>query len=222
MKERTLAQRYGIFVFGMLLISFGVTLVTKASLGTSPITAIPYSLSLILPRLSLGNWTIVFYALLIVVQFFMLRGKAKPLNLLLQLVVSFFFGYLIDGTMFLLGWFQPTLYITKLAALLLGCFILASGVYAQIVANVVMLPGDAFVKTLSEVTRREYGGIRVMSDVSMSLIAAALCLIFLRELVGVREGTVIASLLIGNIVKLITKFFNSRAETKSVTLDAEA
>ena len=34
---------------GLILISFGVALTTKAGLGTSPISSIPYTLSLILP-----------------------------------------------------------------------------------------------------------------------------------------------------------------------------
>lgn len=51
----------------------------------------------------------------------------------------------------------------------------------------------------------EYGGVRVISDVSMSAVAAVLCLVFLRRLSGVREGTIIAALITGNIVKVFTK-----------------
>lgn len=52
------------FFLGLLLNSFGVDLVTKGLLGTSPIASIPYSLSLIITELSLGNWTIIFGELL--------------------------------------------------------------------------------------------------------------------------------------------------------------
>ena len=48
------AMRGGIFLLGILLIAFGVALIAKASLGNSPISAIPYSLSLILPVLTFG------------------------------------------------------------------------------------------------------------------------------------------------------------------------
>ena len=47
--------------------ALGVSLVTKASLGTSPISSIPYVLSLNFP-FTLGNFTIVFSILLIVLQ----------------------------------------------------------------------------------------------------------------------------------------------------------
>ena len=39
---------------GMFLLGLGIALVTKAGLGTSPISSIPYSMSLILPRFTMG------------------------------------------------------------------------------------------------------------------------------------------------------------------------
>ncbi len=35
------AKRYLVFLFGLFISSFGVSLITKANLGTSPISAIP-------------------------------------------------------------------------------------------------------------------------------------------------------------------------------------
>ena len=39
-------KRYLIFLVGLFVNSLGVSLITKANLGTSPITSIPYVLSL--------------------------------------------------------------------------------------------------------------------------------------------------------------------------------
>ena len=61
-------RRYIIFFFGLIFVSFGIAFTTKAMLGTSPISSIPYSLSLVLPQLSLGKWTILFNFLLIILQ----------------------------------------------------------------------------------------------------------------------------------------------------------
>lgn len=58
--HKDLVKRYLIFFLGSLLNSFGMAVVTKGMLGTSPIVSVPYSLSLIIPRASLGNWTIAF------------------------------------------------------------------------------------------------------------------------------------------------------------------
>ena len=47
MHSRKIAlSRYGWFTAGVLLNAFGVALITKAALGTSPISSLPYVLSL--------------------------------------------------------------------------------------------------------------------------------------------------------------------------------
>lgn len=207
MKESTknLGKRYCIFFFGLLFNAFGVGVVTKGALGTSPIASIPYSLSLILPHLSLGNWTILFSLLLIVIQIILLKKEMKKVEILLQVVISFVFGYFIDFSMLLLTNYVPSLYGIKLLSLLLGCCIIAFGAYLEVIADVVMLPGDAFVRAITAVTQKEYGTIRVISDMSMTILAGILCLVFLHKLLGVREGTILAALITGNLVKLFTK-----------------
>lgn len=42
-------KRYLLFLIGLFINALGVSLVTKASLGTSPISSIPYVLSLKFP-----------------------------------------------------------------------------------------------------------------------------------------------------------------------------
>lgn len=207
MSRSETVRRYIIFAAGLLLNAFGVAFVTKATLGTSPIASIPYSLSLILPTLSLGNWVISFNVLLVLLQWVILRKDAKKVELLLQVVITVFFGYFIDLSMLCLGAFYPSHYALKLVSLVLGCAIIAVGAYLELVANVVMLPADAFVRAVARVTHKEYGTVRVISDSAMTLIACALCLVFLRKLSGVREGTVIAALITGSMVKLFTRAF---------------
>ena len=65
-------KRYVIFLIGLFVNSIGVSLITKASLGTSPISSIPYVLSLSFP-FTLGNFTIFFSVFLILLQFLILR-----------------------------------------------------------------------------------------------------------------------------------------------------
>ena len=65
-------KRYVIFLIGLFVNSLGVSLITKASLGTSPISWIPYMLSLSFP-FTLGNFTIFFSVFLILLQFLILR-----------------------------------------------------------------------------------------------------------------------------------------------------
>ena len=87
-----LVRRYLIFLCGLMVISFGISVITKASLGTSPITSIPYSLSMIFPSLTLGNWTILYSILLVALQLVMLGKEADRFNIILQIGLSFTLG----------------------------------------------------------------------------------------------------------------------------------
>ena len=212
MSRKELVKRYFIFILGLVFNSFGVAFVTNAELGTSPIAAIPYSLSMIITSLSLGTWVIIFNVGLVAVQFAIQRKEADRFQIVLEVIIAFFFGYGIDLSMLCLQALHPTAYIFKLLSLIVGCCIIAFGAYLEVIADVVMLPGDAFVRAIAKAVHKEYGGTRMISDISMSVTAGAICLIFLHELSGVREGTIISALLVGNLVKLFSRLCSGMAE----------
>ena len=196
-------KRYLIFLVGLFVNSLGVSLITKANLGTSPISSIPYVLSLNFP-FTLGNFTIFFSVFLIALQLIILRKNFK-LEHILQIPVSIIFGYFIDLTMILFSWVNPEAYIMKIVYLLMGCLILGVGVYMEVLADVVMLPGESFVRAIVLTWKTNFGTTKICFDVSMSVIAAVLSFVFAGRLAGVREGTVIAALLVGFIARLIGK-----------------
>lgn len=196
-------KRYVIFLIGLFVNSLGVSLITKASLGTSPISSIPYVLSLSFP-FTLGNFTIFFSIFLILLQLLILRKNFK-LEHVLQIPVSIIFGYFIDLTMLLFAWVNPQVYIMKIIYLLIGCLILGFGVYMEVLADVVMLPGESFVRAIVLTWKTNFGTTKICFDVSMSVIAAILSFVFTGRLNGVREGTIIAALLVGFIARVVGK-----------------
>lgn len=199
-------KRYTVFLIGLFINSLGVSLITKASLGTSPISSIPYVLSLNFP-FTLGQFTIAFSLLLIVLQLIILRRNFKAEHLL-QIPISILFGYFIDLTMVMLFFVNPQTYIASLAYLLIGCVILGFGVYTEVLANVAMLPGESFVRAVSSTWKTEFGSTKVAFDVSLTVIAAVLSLLFAHRLDGVREGTIIAALLVGFIARLFGRWLS--------------
>lgn len=196
-------KRYLLFLVGLFINALGVSLVTKASLGTSPISSIPYVLSLNFP-LTLGNFTIIFSIFLIILQILILRKNFKLENVL-QIPVSIAFGYFIDITMTMLFWVNPQNYAVKLLALLAGCIVLGFGVYIEVLADVVMLPGESFVRAIVLTWNTNFGTTKIVFDSSMTIIAGTLSLLFFGTLNGVREGTIIAALLVGFIARLFGK-----------------
>ena len=151
--------------------------------------------------MTLGQFTIFFSILLILIQLIILRRNFK-IEHLLQIPISILFGYFIDLTMIMLGFVNPEAYIFKIIYLLIGCVILGFGVYIEVLANVAMLPGESFVRAVSSTWHTEFGSTKVAFDVSLTVIAGLLSLIFAHRLDGVREGTIIAALLVGFIARL--------------------
>ena len=197
--KRSIFLLVGLFVNGL-----GVSFITKAGLGTSPITSIPYTLSLGFTP-TVGMFTLVFNIFLVILQVILLRRNFQLQNLL-QLPIIALFSFFIDLTMSLLGFMQPETYAMKVVSLIVGCLILGFGVFMEMVANVAMLPGEATVRAVSDVFSTDFGKTKIAFDSSMTIIAAILSFIMFKHLDGVREGTIVAAILVGFIARLFKKY----------------
>ena len=99
-----------IFLFAIALFvnAFGIALITKALLGTSPITSVTYVLSMFTP-LTIGQWTIALNLLFVVLELpLMTRSELKDdlRMFLLQIPISLCFGTFIDLGMYILFWVE--------------------------------------------------------------------------------------------------------------------
>jgi uncharacterized membrane protein YczE len=199
-----LIKRYIFLLAGFFVNGLGVSFITKAGLGTSPITSIPYTLSLGFTP-TVGMFTLVFNIFLIILQVILLRRNFQLQNLL-QLPIIALFSFFIDLTMSLLGFMQPETYAMKVVSLIVGCLILGFGVFMEMAANVAMLPGEATVRAVSDVFSTDFGKTKIAFDSSMTIIAAILSFIMFKHLDGVREGTIVAAILVGFIARLFKKY----------------
>ncbi|MGN0998180.1 MAG: YitT family protein [Faecousia sp.] len=196
-------KRYLILLLGLFISSVGVVLITKGNLGTSCISSVPYVLSLIFP-MSMGAFTILFSLVLIVAQLLILGKNFKPEHVL-QIPVSILFGWFIDLVIPIFGFIDPQTYPEKLLVVLIGCVIVGISIYLEVLADVVMLPGESFVRSVVKRWGTEFGATKITFDVSISALAAAISLICTGKLMGVREGTLIASILVGYIARWLKK-----------------
>ena len=195
---------YLLFIIGVFINSLGICLIIKASLGSSPISGIPYVTSLYYP-LSFGTTTLIFNLLLVFGQIAILRRDFKQREWL-QLPVAFLLGVFIDISMWLLAWVIPTNYPLQIVTLLCGCAILGFGVSLEVRANVVMLAGEAFVQAVTKKSGKEFGFVKVGFDTSLTLLACITSLILFGSIEGIREGTIIAALTVG----IFARYFNNK------------
>ncbi|WPC39816.1 YczE/YyaS/YitT family protein [Clostridium sp. JS66] len=211
MSKLKIIIRYFIFISGLFFMGLGISLTSKSGLGTSPINSLPYVLSMIFP-LTVGQFTFLLSILFFLVEIIVLR-KDFPKEQYLQLLVGPFFGFFVDLGMSIFEFVNPTAYLVKILVLLSGCFLLALGVYLQVIANVIINPGEGVVKAISNKFSKKFGNIKIALDSTLCIIAIIISLFTFGSIKGVREGTIICAVLVGNITKIysaIFQYFKSR------------
>lgn len=62
--------------------------------------------------------------------------------------------------------------------MIVGCMILGFGVYIEVVADVVMLPGESFVRAIVQTWNTNFGTTKIIFDSSMTIIAGVLSFAF--------------------------------------------
>lgn len=205
MSKKELTKRYITFIIGLFISALGVAITKKGELGVSPISSVANVMSFRFPVLTLGNWLIVWNGILILGQILILRKKFQWIQLL-QIPVSFLFGYFTDFGMWLLSFFPANVYVLRLALVVLGTAVLGLGISLAFQANVIMNSGEAFVKAVSDTIKKDFGNVKIVFDVSCVVFSILLSLLFFDfKIVGTREGTIIAALLTGISVKLFNK-----------------
>ena len=204
MKQHHYVSRYLWFVLGVLINSFGVALITQAALGTSPISSIPYVLSLRFP-ITLGEFTFILNLVYILGQIVLLRRALQPIQLL-QIAVNVIFSAFIDVSMNLLSWLQPDHIVVKLIALILGCAILGVGISIEVAPDVLVVPGEGIGRAMTQVSGKRFGSVKVFFDCTLVAIALVLSFLFFHGLNGLGLGTVISALIIGRFVNLYNRY----------------
>lgn len=197
-----LKEKYVIFVSGLLLASFGIALSAKAGLGTSPISAVPYTLSRVFSEISFGNWLNLFSSIQLTVQAIILRKEMTFLKFLMQIIVAFGIGKLTDLSGLILKWWTLHTYAEQFLCMLSGCFVLGLGIWMLLKTEIVTLPGESMNHAISIVWNKNYADVKIIFDICYITVAALLSMCFLKRLEGVREGSLIAAVAIGNIIKV--------------------
>lgn len=207
MKKEHLPFRIILFILGTAFNAFGITLITKAYLGTSPISSLPFVLSLGLPP-SFGTLTFVFNMIFFVGQILILKKNFAKIQFL-QIPVTIVFSMLIDLFMSFFVDFKPDNYLYSVLLLILGCGVMAFGITLTITADLIMTPGNAFVNALSGQLHKSYGTVEIYFDTTLTILAVIASFTLFGKFRGVREGTIISAFLIGSFINIYHRLFGS-------------
>lgn len=197
-------RRCLLLVVGLVIMAFGVAFSIKAGLGTSPISSLPYVLSLLPLGLTVGTATIAMHVTLILLQILLLRRRYDPFQLA-QLPVALVFGSLTDFSVWALQGINVSAYPARWVLCIIGILLVGVGVSFEVTANVVTLAGEGMVLAVCKVFPVPFGNAKIGFDVTLVVIASVLSLLFLGGLYGVREGTVAAAFCVGLVARQVNR-----------------
>lgn len=213
MSKKETVKRYILIIISLFFSALGVAVTKHGELGVSPISSVANVLSYKFSSMSLGTWLIIWNCILIVGQVLILRKNFKLIQLL-QIPVSFLFGYFTDFGSWIVSSIPADSYAIRLIMVILGVVTLGFGIALSVIANVIMNSGEAFVKAISDAGNKNFGNIKIAFDISCVVLAVILSLLFFEfEIVGTREGTIISAVFTGVAVKFFIKIFKTPLES---------
>lgn len=195
--------RLVVMFFGLAMVAASVALTRASGLGTSPISCIPAVLSFT-TSWTIGTWTFVINVLFVAVQIILLRRDFNPVQFL-QIAFVFVFSAMIDFFVPICAAIPMPNYGFELFYTIVGVFMTGFGIFLQVKASLITLPGEGIVLAVSKVTKIDFPKCKVAFDSIQGLTGAAISLIAMGGLFGVREGTILSALFVGVVVSLFNK-----------------
>lgn len=198
-----------LLIISLFFMTLGVALCVRSALGSSVISAIPLAMTLagqegLAPDFSIGDYTNMMNIALVMLQILILRRRFEPVQLF-QLIIGFFFGWLLDLNMALTSPVDFSSLPMQIFAQIFGCIILGFGIAAEIRCGSVTMPGEGISVAVCRALNIPFPKAKIGVDISLVVIAVVLCLFFfhtpLAAVTG--PGTLFAMIFVGYVVKLL-------------------
>ena len=207
-------KRLVVYCLGLLVMAFGVAVSVRCDLGVSPVNSLPYVISEI-TGMTMGTWTILVFSVYILMQAVLLGRNFRPWRLL-QLLCTVLFGWFVDFANWAVALALPdpgTLalpavgeYVVRLVYLVVSMALVGLGILLYLGPDLLSLPGEGIMQVIAQKTGRPLHQVKIAFDTTVSLLALVLSLAWFRQFHGVREGTVLAALGVGQFLGLFTAF----------------
>ena len=184
--KRTLA-----YVLGLIIFSFGISLVVISNLGAGSWDALTVGLYTRF-GLTVGTWLTIVGATLVLVNAVLEKRRPEFLPLVTQIIL----GYFIDIWLLLI--FKNELIqglSLQIPSLLIGVFCMGLGIATYLQAKFAIMPIDRFMLNIQKIMR-----VKVMYAKITAEIIALIAALIVGGPIGV--GTLIATLFIGPIIQV--------------------
>lgn len=196
-------KRITLFIIGQFILALGIAFSVRSNLGVSPVTSVPFVFSL-MTGWTLGTTTVIIYLICMVLQAAVLRRDYNPINLL-QIAVSFLFGYFTDATLWLTSILPAQeIFAVRFIYLAAGIACIALGVLFYLTTSLLALPTDGTVQAIAYKGHFKLHKVKIGYDTVSTALAILMSLVFLRRIEGIGIGTILAAFGVGKMLGVFT------------------
>ncbi len=206
-------KRVLLMLSGLFLMAVAMAFLSASDMGISPVQSLAYVISKRFPNfITFGVASGVWNFILVGAQILLLRRSFKLWELL-QIPMSIYFAVAVDFARKIVT-ISPETIPTRVVTMATGVVILALGIFLTVEGKLVMNSGEATVKAISSITKKNFGNVKVIFDLSIVASAILASFIFFGkfrfDMIGV--GTICSALFTGFIVKGLSRL--KRCNTK--------
>lgn len=199
-------KRLSLYLIGLFVLSLGVSFSIEANLGVSPVSSLAYAFTLSF-GISIGMTTIIANILFIIIQIVLSR-KFNLREAAVQLLITFFFGFFMDLTLFLVQLLPaPETMVMRWMFLLISLFVISLGLLGYFNAKFPLMPYDELTHVISETFNMQFSNAKITSDMLNIIIAGIISIIFVQSLGSIGIGTLAAAYFVGKIVGWLMKHY---------------
>ena len=206
------------YVLGILFLSFGTSLMTKANLGLSMVVAPAYLIHLKLSPyfsfITFGVASYLFQAVILIVLSIVL--KKFKISYLFSFVTAVIYGFALDGFIFLTKDIPAEAMVARIALFAAGILLSTFGICLCFHTYISPEAYDVFVKDIACAKGYDIGKTKTVYDFSSLAISVILCVCFfgLFQFRGIGIGTAIAACVNGTLIGMYGKFLEKHFEFK--------
>ena len=129
-------------------------------MGSAPVSSIPYAMNLIW-AIEIGVATFIFHAILVLIEWILLRRNFKPKHFL-QVFVGVLFGAFTSFSVSLMGFIPPAdNIIIALLMSVLSIFFIALGLFFYVPTNIIPLSVEGVTQAIAIVSNKPFSKIKI-------------------------------------------------------------
>jgi len=201
------------WVFGIIILAVGTSLMEQANFGMSMVVAPAYIIHLkvsqLLPWFSFGMSEYLFQGVLIILTVIFVRRFKK--GYLFSFVTAVIYGFVLDAFMWAVSFIPAATDALRVIYYLLGMVLCSTGVALLFHTYIAPEAYELLVKEISGKYKKSISVVKTVYDCCSCLVGVVMSFSFfgLWEFEGVKLGTVFCALINGFLIGRISKLINS-------------